>query len=66
MITHHATIINGIISLLFNVYDIIGNYKNGPNCHISYITYNNNKFKLIMVPSTDHFTIYNKKYNNIN
>jgi broad specificity phosphatase PhoE len=62
IITHGGTILHGFIRILFNIDNIIGDYKYGANCHITYITYNNKKFNLAIVPNTLHFGLYNKNY----
>jgi broad specificity phosphatase PhoE len=62
IISHGGTIVNGILSMIFNFSNIHQNFLNGSNCHISYLTFNNNKFELIYGPSTKHFSLYNKKY----
>jgi broad specificity phosphatase PhoE len=62
IISHGGTILNGILSTIFNFNDIKQNFTNGNNCHISYIKCNGNKFELIYGPSTEHFSLYNKKY----
>ncbi len=43
--------------MLFNISQINGNYKNGSNCHITYIIYNKKNFYLEYGPSTEHFGI---------
>ena len=62
IISHGDTIIYGILSTIFNFSNINKNFLNGTNCHISYVTFNNKKFELIYGPSTQHFSLYNKKY----
>jgi broad specificity phosphatase PhoE len=62
IVTHGGAIINGFIPVIFNVYNLTGNYKNGSNCSVSYITYEKKKFNLLMPPSTEHFSIYDKNY----
>lgn len=62
VVTHGGTILHGLISLIFGIADVRGNYKYGKNCHISYITYEKKKFKLAVSPNTLHFGLYGKDY----
>ena len=55
LIITHGGFILSLIKMLFNISQINGNYKNGSNCHISYIIYNKKKFYLEYGPSTEHF-----------
>lgn len=55
LIITHGGFILSLIKMLFNISQINGNYKNGSNCHITYIIYNNKKFYLEYGPSTEHF-----------
>jgi len=66
VVSHAGTIVDGLISTLFNVHFLVGDYKYGSNCHISYLIYSNKKFKLLYPPSTAHFKIYNKDYSKNN
>ena len=62
IVSHGGTISNGFIPSLFNVNKIKGDYVNGSNCHITYITYKNNNFQLVYGPSTSYYNLYNKNY----
>ena len=57
--TYGGTIINGFIPTLFNIKKIKGDYANGSNCHITYITLKKDNFQLIYGPSTSYYNLYN-------
>jgi len=62
VVSHGGTISNGFIPTLFNVKKIKGEFTNGSNCHITYITYKRDKFQLIYGPSTSYYNLYDKNY----
>ena len=62
IVSHGGTISNGFIPALFNIKKIKGDFINGSNCHLTYITCKNNKFHLIYGPSTSYYNLYNKNY----
>lgn len=61
IVSHNGPITNGMGGY-FNVLELHGNYKYGSNCHISFVTYEDNIFTLVYGPSTAHFKIYDKDY----
>ena len=66
IVCHGGIILNGFITLLFNTYQIRGDYTYGGNCHITYVVQQKNKFNLMTAPNTLHFAIYDKNYNKKN
>jgi broad specificity phosphatase PhoE len=63
VVTHGGTI-SVLNRILTGIQGLVGVYKYGSNCHISYYNYNkkNNKFIMRVQPNTSHFAIYQKDY----
>ena len=65
VVSHVSYILYVIMKLANSEYIIRSNFALGDNCFISLIEDDGEKHKIISIPNTHHFALYNKNYSNI-